>query len=322
MTEIAIHQPGGMSIPDKLRYAEALAGSNLLPKHYQRQPANLLIALEYAESLGISPINAITGIFVVEGKPSASADLIASMIRKAGHKLRVSGDDRQALAQLIRADDPEFTYEVTWTMDRARTAGLANKAVWKSYPAAMLRSRAITEVARMGASDALFGVIYTPEELGAQVDGDGAMVTAPAPALAPTQQQSGTDRLRAAINVPAARAEEPTGPVIVQSERAPNAPAAPLGNPDGITRAQLTALNAALTTDLEINDRDAKLTYLSEQLGRPITSSAELTKTEASQLIDRIKTWVERQGELLVEDPPDDEPADADWPDVATAGAR
>jgi hypothetical protein len=157
----------------KIEYAKALAHSNLLPKQYQQQPANLLYALEYADALGVSPINAITSIHVIEGKPSASADLIAAMIRRAGHKLRVSGNDQSARAVLIRADDPEFEYVAEWTMDKARAAGVTNKSVWKNYPSAMLRSRAITEVARMGASDALFGVVYTPEELGAEVSHDG-----------------------------------------------------------------------------------------------------------------------------------------------------
>lgn len=163
-------------LPDKIRYAQALAESNLLPAHYQRQPANLLLALEYAEALGIPPINAITGIVVIKGKPSASADLIAAMVRKAGHKLRLSGDDKHATAQIIRADDPDYTYEATWDEAKARTAGLWGTGNWKTYPAAMLRARAITEVARMGASDALYGVVYTPEELGAKVDEDGDVV--------------------------------------------------------------------------------------------------------------------------------------------------
>ena len=60
----------------------------------------------------------------------------------------------------------------------ATAAGLANKGVWKSYPQAMLRSRALAEVIRMGASEVLIGGIYTPEELGAEVDGGGQPVKA------------------------------------------------------------------------------------------------------------------------------------------------
>ncbi len=176
-TEIAINT--GPSLESKMKYAQALAASNLLPRQYQKQPANLLFALEYAEALNVSPIHAITSIHVIEGKPSASADLIAALIRKAGHKLRITGDDTQARAVLIRHDDPDFEFVAEWNMAKARAAGLTGKNVWKNYPGAMLRSRAITEVARLGAPDALYGVVYTAEELGAEVNAEGEVIENP-----------------------------------------------------------------------------------------------------------------------------------------------
>jgi hypothetical protein len=164
------------TLAEKMQWAKAMATATMLPKQYQRNPGNLLYALEYADALGVSRISALTSIYVIDGKPSASADLIAGMVRRAGHRLRVQGDDTYAEAHLIRADDPDFTYVARWDLDKARAAGLVGKGVWKSYPAAMLRARAITEVARMGASDALFGCVYTPEELGAEVDHDGDFI--------------------------------------------------------------------------------------------------------------------------------------------------
>ncbi|MBM4469840.1 hypothetical protein GS502_11000 [Rhodococcus hoagii] len=161
---------------ENIRWCTSMAKSSMLPRQYQEQPANLLFALEYADALGVSRMSALTSIHVIEGKPSASADLIAALIRRAGHRLRVSGDDQRAVAELIRADDPDFTFKVEWTMDRAQAAQLTGKAMWKKYPAAMLRSRAISEIGRMGASDVLMGMIYTPEELGAVIDESGEAV--------------------------------------------------------------------------------------------------------------------------------------------------
>lgn len=190
MTELV--KAEGNSLATKMQYAQAMAGSSLLPRDYQNKPANLLFALEYADALGIAPIHAITSIHVINGKPSASADLIAASVRRAGHKLRVTGNDTFAEAVLIRADDPDFEYVARWDMAKAKQAKL-DTATWKAYPAAMLRSRAITEVARMGASDALYGVIYTPEELGATVDAEGnptATTIEPEPQRPATRPQS------------------------------------------------------------------------------------------------------------------------------------
>jgi hypothetical protein len=155
------------SIEAKLRYARALADSGLLPRAYIHNPPNVLFALEYGETLGITPIAAMMGIHVIDGKPCASSGLISGLVRKAGHKLRVSGDEKTATCTIIRADDPEYKFTFTWTMDRARQANLTGKQVWKNYPAAMLMARAITEAARAACQDVLYGLAYTPEELGA-----------------------------------------------------------------------------------------------------------------------------------------------------------
>lgn len=165
-----------MNMNDKMQYAQALAQASLLPKQYQRNPGNVLLAVELGESLGIPPIQAINTVHVIEGKPSASSGLISALVRRAGHTLRVKGNDQSATAEIIRSDDPDFTYSVTWDMGRARNAGVTGKDNWKKYPAAMLKARAITEVARDACQEALMGVQYTPEELGAVVDEEGNVV--------------------------------------------------------------------------------------------------------------------------------------------------
>ena len=102
-----------MSMNDKMQYAQALAQASLLPKQYQRNPGNVLLAVELGESLGIPPIQAINTVHVIEGKPSASSGLISALVRRAGHTLRVKGDDQSATAEIVRSDDPDFTYSVT-----------------------------------------------------------------------------------------------------------------------------------------------------------------------------------------------------------------
>ncbi|QPK81139.1 hypothetical protein G7Y41_08880 [Schaalia sp. ZJ405] len=166
------------AIKARMNYAQVLAGSGLIPSHFQRQPANVLVAIETGAALGIPPIQALQGIAVINGKATMSADLMAAVVRRAGHTLRVREEGDRVTAILIRRDDPDFMFTVTWTPQKATEAGLwGRKGPWTQYPMQMLRSRAITEVCRQGASDALFGLIYAPEELGADVDEDGNVVS-------------------------------------------------------------------------------------------------------------------------------------------------
>lgn len=281
MTDIVKHQPQ-TALTERMEFARALSTASLLPRAYQQNPGNVLLAMELGDALGIRPIQAINAVHVIEGRPSASADLIASLVRKAGHKLRISGDDTAATAQIIRADDPEFTYEATWTLDRAKAAGLTGKGVWKSYPAAMLKARAITEVARMGASDSLYGVVYTPEELGADTTADGAPVAPGRPS-----KPQGSAALRAAVTPaepdaapePEPVADEVTGEVL-----------------EGITPAQSKALHASFN-EAGVKDRDQRLAYCRNLIGRDIASSSDLTKDEASRVLDALKADAETPAE-------------------------
>lgn len=146
-------------------FAVALSHSNLLPKAYHGQPANVLVAIEWSHALGVNPMTAMQQLAIIDGKPTASAQMIAGLVRRAGHNLRVAGDDTRAVCEITRSDDPDFVFKSVWTIERAQKAGLAGKNTWKQYPAAMLKARAITEAARDACPEALMGVAYTTEEL-------------------------------------------------------------------------------------------------------------------------------------------------------------
>lgn len=168
MNEIEIREDSlsPSAVRARMDYAQALAQSNLLPEAYRKNPPNVLLAIEYGQALGLKPIAALSGISVIKGKPTLSADLMASVVRNAGHKLRIEQKGMAVRATLIRADDPDFSFTSVWDQEKAERAGLwGQRGPWSQYPEQMLRSRAITEVCRQGASDCLYGAVYTPEEL-------------------------------------------------------------------------------------------------------------------------------------------------------------
>ena len=204
MTALALRADPSVTLPAKIAYARELANSGLLPAAYRRQPANVLYAVEYGDMLGLAPMAAITGIHIIEGKPSASAGLISGLVRRAGHKLHVTGNTKSATCTITRSDDPEHPFVVTWTLRKnaddnpsAEEAGLLNKQVWKNYPSSMLKSRAITQCARDACEEALYGLHYTPEELGAEVDEDGAVVGEIVAEVARPQDDATLQRLNA-----------------------------------------------------------------------------------------------------------------------------
>lgn len=157
-----------MTVAEQMKYADVICKGSLVPQAYRGNAANVLIAMDFGRSMGLSPAESLYRITVINGKPTASAELIAANVRRAGHRLRVRKDEkaRSATVEIIRADDPDYTFSATWDMAKAQQAGLSGKDNWKKYPLAMLTARAITECARDACPEALYGVAYTGEELG------------------------------------------------------------------------------------------------------------------------------------------------------------
>ncbi|WP_315298151.1 hypothetical protein [uncultured Actinomyces sp.] len=183
-------------LQERADYIARLAPSTILPTAYRGNAANAFVAAETGAALGLEPLQALASIAVINGRATLSSDLMAAVIRRAGHTLRIVENSPESVtATLIRADDKGFEFTVTWDKDKAVKAGLwGQRGPWSQYPTQMLRARAITEVARQGASEALMGMIYAPEDFGATITDTGEVIEAeivaeapakPAPAAAP-----------------------------------------------------------------------------------------------------------------------------------------
>ena len=167
-------------LDQRVEYVQRIAAAGIVPDIYRGNAANAFIAAETGIALGLEPLQALQSITVVKGKATLSSDLMAAVIRGAGHKLRVTENGPESVTvTLIRRDDPDFKYTVTWDREKATRAGLwGQKGPWSQYPTQMLRARAISEVARQGASETLMGMIYTPEDFNTTVTDTGEVLEA------------------------------------------------------------------------------------------------------------------------------------------------
>lgn len=307
-TDIALRNPSVPTAADmqaSVRYAEHLALSGLLPTAYRQKPANVLYAIEYGRMIGLAPMAAITGVHVIEGKPSASAALISALVRRAGHKLRVRGDAKSAWCQIVRCDDPDYAFEVTFTMEDARAAKLTNKEVWQKYPAAMLKARAISQCARDACEEALFGLHYTPEELGREVDEEGLPVVSVEQAAEKMRRDRADDT---------AEDDWSTDPAEAQQSAAPKPS----------THAQRTKLVILVKAKRGVIDDAERRSVIGQLVGREIASSKDLTLVEASKAIDALEAEPDHIADAEVIDEPAElapNPANGDRPVPAVTAA-
>lgn len=254
MTEMTTYQQPAAALDTQMQFAKAVtaSGGSILPKAYQGNPGNALIAINLGSSMGLAPAESLYRIDVIQGTPTASAELVASNVRKAGHKLRVRVDEQaqSVTAEIIRADDPDYTYTVTRDMKWAKDMGLAGKDNYRKQPMTMLQWRAITAVARLAASEALYGVGYTADEIREM----------------PAPQQAQT--VTADQFIPADPAPQPE----------PETGEAP--SPQAFTRM------FAILGENGLTGREEALAYVSTVVGRDISSRSELTAAEVARVSD------------------------------------
>lgn len=165
-------ETGLTSLNEQMDWSEAAAVSDILPTAYRNKPGNILVAIDYGESMGLRPAESLYRINVIEGKPTMSAELIASQVRKRGNKLHIYKDyeHMSVTAEIIRRDDPDFKFRETKNMEWAKRMGLAGKKNWVKDPMTMLKWRAITAVAREACPECLYGAGYTPDEMEESLD--------------------------------------------------------------------------------------------------------------------------------------------------------
>lgn len=151
------------------RYVE----SGLLPSSL-RTPQAALLVMTAGREMGVPATYALRNIHVVKGKPVCSAELLLALVRRAygPSSIRVAKTSNTACTVQYREQGWDGVSEYTFTIEDARQAGVMSNDNWKNYPAAMLRARCISAVARFAFPEAIAG-LYTPEEMGAQVTVDG-----------------------------------------------------------------------------------------------------------------------------------------------------
>jgi hypothetical protein len=159
-----------------LNMGETLYRSGVLPAHIKSAAATVAIILKGRE-LGIPAMHALSNIVVISGKPTANAELMLALVyRDHGDDALKFTTSTNALCEVVYKRRSWREYQThRFTIEEAKLAGLIKPGTWTQYPAAMLRARCISAVARMAFPDSIGG-LYTPDELGAAVDQDGQVV--------------------------------------------------------------------------------------------------------------------------------------------------
>jgi hypothetical protein len=142
-----------------------ISNTEFVPAGLRGNLPAILACVATGRALGLADMSALRSIHIIDGKASFSAELMSSLVRKAGHSIVGESGPTAAKVTGKRKDNGD-TMSVEFTLDMADRAGLLGKASWKKYPESMLYARAVSQLCRQLFPDCFAGATYTPEELG------------------------------------------------------------------------------------------------------------------------------------------------------------
>jgi len=148
--------------------ARELASSALIASALRQRPQDVLVMVLTGRDLGLTPMQALRGIDIVEGKPRLSADLVAALVLRAPqceYLEPVACDATRATYAAKRRGRPE--QRLTYTIEEAQLAGLLDRGPasnWRRNPARMLDARCKYIIAKKLFPDVLFGV-FDPDDV-------------------------------------------------------------------------------------------------------------------------------------------------------------
>jgi hypothetical protein len=174
---VADLQGGLYSSSDTLRiarnFAQDLSRSTMIPTQYQNNYANCLVALEYANRTGQSPLQVMQSLNVIQGRPSWDSKALIGMINTSGkydHDLRFTyGKDEKGEINSCFAwtrKNGDVIEGIPYTMEKAKKEGLLNKnnSFWNKDHVLMLTYRAVSRFASINCPEITLG-LYTTEEV-------------------------------------------------------------------------------------------------------------------------------------------------------------
>jgi hypothetical protein len=163
--------PDAATLQTMLTMAEQLVQSGLLPQSI-KTPAAALAIIQKGIELGIPPMYSLSNIGIINGRPVVGAEVLLAMVYRdhGDSAIIVEETSAERCTVTYRRKGWDKARQFSWTTQDAEQAGLLGKGgPWKQYPAAMLRARCISAVARLAFADSIGGM-YLPEELGAEVE--------------------------------------------------------------------------------------------------------------------------------------------------------
>lgn len=153
-------------LKEPMALGEVFAQSGFFPD--AKTQAQAVVKIMAGRELGLSPFQAMSGIYMVNGKLALQAGVMSSLIKRS-KKYDYAVDEHTAEGCKISfydttKEEHRLLGISEFTIKDAAKAGIVNGVNWKNYPKNMVFARALSNGARWYCPDVICGW-YTSEEM-------------------------------------------------------------------------------------------------------------------------------------------------------------
>lgn len=177
--------------PVAAELAKSIANTDFVPGGLRNNIPATTAAILYGDEVGLGPMQSLSKVAVINGRPTLAAESQRALILAAGHDLWLEEITNTRVTWAGKRRGSENITRITWTMDDAQKAGLAGGNQYRKYPRAMLSARASADLARAVFPDVIGG-LGAIEEFDPDYEPSGAPEvsdpTGAAPAPAPAKR--------------------------------------------------------------------------------------------------------------------------------------
>ena len=159
------------NMTEAMEFSKFLATSTHIPKDFQGNPNNILVAIQWGYEIGLAPMQALQNIAVINGRPSLWGDSMIAVCKahpdwRGISETYIEEEDKAVclVKRNVHGEIEETRSEFSYK--DAQRANLTNKpGPWKNYPKRMLQLRARGFALRDAFPDAIKGLITAEEAI-------------------------------------------------------------------------------------------------------------------------------------------------------------
>lgn len=127
-----------------------------------KSAAQAMVRILAGQEIGIPPFAAMSGIHIIQGKPTIGAGLIASRVKGSGKYDYVVKEQNDKVCSIDFFQGGKAIGNSAFTIEDAKKAGTKNL---DKFPKNMLFARAISNGVKWFCPDVFSGPVYVPEEM-------------------------------------------------------------------------------------------------------------------------------------------------------------